>query len=130
MNIIKFDANKHYRDVASWWDSHNWPIIPLSTLPKVGFVAMDKDDPIAAAWLYQTDSDLSILEWYISDPKSDWKKREEALGDIINAASEFAKENGFKTIFTFCNNKRLIDKLQSNKFQKTENNMTHFVRGM
>ena len=118
MTVIKFNLNEHYKTISSWWKKHKWEALPLSSLSENGFVATEDDVLIAASWLYKTDSDIAILEWYISNPNVEWEKREEALNLIIKSASTFAKENGFFTIFTYCKNKRLMETTSLRNFKK------------
>jgi hypothetical protein len=130
MKIESFEMSKHYRTVAAWWSSHSWEPLPISMLSKTGYVAYKDDTPVAASWLYKTDSSIAILDWYISDPEAAWEDRQEAIQAMIDAGSKDAKEMGFHVVLSFSQNKRLGEKLENSGFKETDNNMTHYIKGL
>jgi hypothetical protein len=123
---IELVDEKNYNMLVEWWKGHEWPIIPFDSLPKTGIIVND----IVAGFLYSSDSNVCMLEWIISDPNSDKEKRKESLNILIDKICHIAKDMGFKYCFTFVKNKGLINTLKENSFNKTDEEMIHFVRSL
>lgn len=86
--------------------SRGWEDIGV-TLPVNGWVAEDDEGPIAAVWLYSTDSIVSLLEWSVTRPKSSVNGIA-GLALAIEEAKTFARAMGFKAMVQFLGNERLI----------------------
>lgn len=123
MSIRLFNSSD-YEMLSSWWKQHEWPSIPLSFLPKIGIIV----DDCVAGFIYSTDSKICWLEFIISDPKCEQKKRQDALNLLIQEASNTAKDLGYEVIFTLASHKGLIEKYKNNGFKVTDNNMTNLMR--
>lgn len=123
MSIRLFNLSD-YEMLSSWWKQHEWPSIPLSFLPKIGIIVGD----CVAGFIYSTDSKICWLEFIISDPKCEQKKRQDALNLLIQEASNTAKDLGYEVIFTSVSHKGLIEKYKNNGFKVTDNNMTNLMR--
>jgi len=124
MQIMKFDKDKHYDTICSWWEKHQWPKIPLTMLPQTGYIV----DDLCAGFLYQTDSNIAWLEFIISNPESTKDDRSKALDILIDRLSEDARGMGFTMIFSSINHSNLINKYEKNGFNIADKNMTNMVR--
>lgn len=98
--------------LQEWWTKWNWPemnrdLLPLNGLG--GLIVCKGDIPIAAGFLYLTNSKVTILDWIISNPKYKELDRKEALVLLVDSFEEIAKVNGYNIIFSFTRNKNLID---------------------
>jgi len=115
--------------MASWWQGHNFSVIPHDALPKTGYIAVNEDkEMVCAAWLYRTDSTLAWMEWYISNPVAAKTEVSEGLDMVINKLTDEAKESGFHTIFTSMKHGGLIRRMQKHGFGISEDNATNLVR--
>ena len=54
---------KFYDEIKSWWESWNFPTIPLVSLPDFGIMISNEEKNICNAWLYETNSNILLLEW-------------------------------------------------------------------
>lgn len=127
--VIPFEARGHYHIVSKWWNSQQWPAIPLEMLPQTGFLAVSGGKPVAACWLYKTDSHIALLEWMIGDPEAAPKLRGDAQNLLIEQATREAQELGFKALFTMSQHARLIERLRTQHgFKVTDKGMTHLIR--
>lgn len=120
-------AGVHYEIVSSWWKQHNWPVIPLSHLPQLGFVSFIDDIAAAAGWLYQTDSAFCIFEWIVVNPEIRREKRTLALNALIKKAKEAAKVMEFETIFMSVRHAPLVSRLEKHGFVPRDQHMTNLV---
>lgn len=123
MNIRRFQESD-YKTICSWWKEHEWPLIPLSFLPKTGIIV----DDCAAGFLYSTDSGLCWLEFVVVDKNSDKEKRRKALDVLILEASALAKTMGFSAMFSSLSHDGLINRYKKHGFQVTDKNMTNLIR--
>lgn len=98
--------------LVSWWEWWRWPIMPKGFLPKngTGGIMIEKNNtPIVAGFLYETNSDVLILEWIVSNPKYKETDREKAIELLIKQSEKKAKELNYKYMFSVGRNKHLID---------------------
>ena len=98
--------------LQEWWKWWKWPEMNRDLLPLNGLgglmVCKDKI-PIAAGFLYLTNSKVTILDWIISNPEYKESDRKEALTLLIDSFEDITKVNGYNIIFSFTRNKSLIN---------------------
>lgn len=83
-----------YNQIKEWFLAHNIEAIPKELLPINGLIV----DGLAAGFLITTDNGVGILEFFISNPKSDSGLRDTALDLIIEGLLERAKTLGLKFV--------------------------------
>lgn len=61
---------KDYDVIAPWYTAHGWPQAPhISMLPEgTGIIVEDENGPIAAGFLYVTNSPIAFFEWLVTKP--------------------------------------------------------------
>lgn len=86
--------DSHYDELARWW--RDWDIEPISRemLPRTGVVVLG----LAAGFLYCTDSNLCILDCYVSNPDRPGKERTEAIDIVTYVLIEKARAMKFGLI--------------------------------
>tara|TARA_R110000765_G_scaffold359818_4_gene450115 strand:- start:32 stop:496 length:465 start_codon:yes stop_codon:yes gene_type:complete len=116
--------------LVSWWKWWKWPIMPRGFLPKngTGGIMIEKNDtPIVAGFLYETNSEVLILEWIISNPKYKETDREKAIELLVKESEKKAKKLNYKYMFSVGRNKYLVDtheKLGWNIDRRSSHEMT------
>lgn len=125
--VIPFNK-LHYPRICEWWAAHGWPALPFDALPKTGAVALHEDRPIAAGFLYKTDSTIAVMEFLIADPASDKIVRGEALDNIVQSLVASAKEQGFSTIFTSTVHRGVIERQKKFGFVVTDEGASQLIR--
>jgi hypothetical protein len=113
-----FCGIEDYEMVCKWWKDWNWPIMAMNFLPTTGLIVSNEEKNLCAAWLYITDSDFCIIDWFISNKKASKEERKGSVEFLIEKLSEKAKDFGFKTIFTWTKNQILIKKLENFGYSK------------
>lgn len=128
LKVREFNPEKDYSTVIEWWEAQEWPALPLEMLPKNGFIVEDEEEKVAASWVYRTDSRIYIMEWTVGNPVLDHKKRGEGLDILLDVCSQWAKSQGAWMLLSMTSHDRLIDRLETKDFKKTDENMTHLMR--
>jgi hypothetical protein len=123
-----FKAVKDYLVVAGFWDAHGWPIVPLRSLPGTGYVVEVDSKPIAAGWVYKSDSNICKLEFIVADPKAEKQVRSEALDHLIKLACEDAKKSGFEFVWSSTAHPALISRFKKHEFLETDVGVTNVMK--
>ena len=129
MKVIQYLESIHLPIVHEWWEGWGWDKMPPNFLPEIGAVAYNDDDiPVAAAWLYQTDSAIAIIDWYVTSPKIRGKARNGYIEEITKRLCGIAKELGFLQAYTFVRNPHLIKRLEKEGFTLTDKDVNIYIR--
>jgi hypothetical protein len=99
MDKVKFYTNSDYAEINSWFKAHGMPSPSADLLPSNGFIVPG----VAAGFVYLTDSSVSILDSFISNPDSDDDDRSDAIDWIAIHLTNLAMMNGTKLLI--CNTK-------------------------
>lgn len=63
-----------------WRIARGVPVVPEGALPPTGYVACREDGfPLAAMWLYLSNSKLAYLAWPVTNPEAGVREASEAL---------------------------------------------------
>lgn len=122
MKYEKFDKNKHYEQLRVFWKQYDWIAPEVDVLPETGYVAMVDDKPIAACFVYLSNSALCFMDWMIADKEANPDHRKEAVNGLIDKIKEQASESGYKIIYTITANTHLIGIYGEHGFQPMEKN--------
>lgn len=99
-----------YTTIAAWYRGHGQPVPPFRVLPEIGFIV----DDVAAAFLYQTDGGICLLENYIRNPDIDSTDADQALDELTKTLLATAKEIGFKKVIGLTRNDRIVARAENN----------------
>lgn len=130
MQLELFNDEKHYKIISEWWKKQNWPILPLDALSSTGFIAHKDNTPIAAGFIYDTDSSFAIIEWVVGNPDVDHELRAEGLDSVLEGLVLIAKSRNKRFIHTIVEHKRLIERYKKFEFQTTDTDMTVMIRSL
>ncbi len=111
LNIRRLTEND-WDTLCHWWDAWpEWVNPPKDFLPNngTGGLIVEKDVPIAAGFIYYTNSKGALFEWVISNPDYREADRKDAIELLINAAEKVCKANGVEYMFSIGRNKSLIN---------------------
>lgn len=110
MKIRYFNAKEDYEFLKQWWLRHGKVAPDLEFLSDIGIVYIDDDErPVAAGFIYTTNSKMALLEYLVTDPLAPIFKRGIAVKQLIKFGIEESKRNGAKVIITSVKNKKLIN---------------------
>lgn len=127
IKTVKYNRKEHEEIIHKWWQGHGWPTVPHQALPQFGLIALLNDKPSAVGFIYKTDSCIAWLEWILKDPELKSDKRDSVLDVLIKDLIQYAKDHGFRIVFTSIENKYLGKRLSSHGFRSNDSNMTNMT---
>lgn len=129
MKIVYFEELKHYPLMVIWWSERGFPPTPLQMLSKTGVVAESDDGlPLAAGFLYATDSGLAQISHLVGDKLISREERGEALDRIILSLSQIAKGAGFVLVSGATNIPGLVERYKRLGFIVCDENVSHLAK--
>lgn len=120
MVIRTFDKQKDYATICSWNYNHGVHTLVKESLPEIGYII----DGVVAGFLYQTDSDVAIIEGYTSNKHSDKNERRDGLVLLTETLLNRATELNFKNVLYFSNNKNVHNLFNKFDFNITQENIS------
>jgi hypothetical protein len=85
-------------DVNAWHCAHGRPGMAASHVPQTGRIVPG----VAAGFLYVTDSDVALLEGYVTNPEAPLRERSKAVDEITHALLAEAKDLGMGRVVALC----------------------------
>lgn len=127
---IKPLTNDDYDNILCvWWKDWRWTAPVKDFLPETGYMVYYNDEPICAAYMYITNSDVVLLEWVISNFKFKNKTiRKEALYMLIETITSLSSNLGKKYIYSLLKNKPLIELYKELGYIQGESNATEMIK--
>jgi hypothetical protein len=126
--LAAFQKDLHHPLVAAWWEAHKFGVIPPEFLPENGLLLSDESGPIAAGFVYLSDSKMGWLEFLVTNPEANPIRRARALKHLITALTALADSLGVGMLFTSSDNPGLIRMLEGSEFQKGDTGTTQLLR--
>lgn len=93
-NCVRYYQDSDFETVQEWHLKHGTCLNDRSLLPSVGFII----EGLCAGFIYMTDSGVSFIEGYITNPDSSLKDRSRGLDIITECLISHAKIMGAKLI--------------------------------
>jgi len=121
---IRKIKTEDYKYINKWWVEQGFKPVSLDVLPMQGLggLMIEKQKPIAVAYLYLTNSKMGYIDNLISDPKYISKDRFNIILQLISACKQMAIETGCLDVWAFTNSKGIIKRCKKLEYNITENN--------
>ena len=121
---IRKIKTEDYKYINKWWVEQGFKPVSLDVLPMQGLggLIIEKQKPIAVAYLYLTNSKMGYIDNLISDPKYISKDRFNIILELIAACKQMAVETGCLDVWAFTNSKGIIKRCKKLEYNITENN--------
>ena len=113
--IELYQPEKHREQLVAWAKQWDWNETVLDILPTTGLII----DGVCATFLYETNSNICMMEGFICNKEADKKEREKCLDLIVDALLLFAKSRGFKYIKGDTRYKAVVDRGLKHGFKLT-----------
>lgn len=117
-----------YTMLEKWWTDQKWAPVPKDMLPTLGIIMTVDGKDICAGFLYTSNSPTGWMEWVIADPESDKQIRSEALNELVDNLITLATLKKCKYIVTSVLHPKLMERLETKGFIKTDQQMTNMVK--
>ncbi len=106
---------KDWEYLPSWWEAYNQPVPQRAFLPENGlggFVVVNESGPIAAMWLWLTNSKTAIPAVVVADKFYRDTDRSDALQLLVDFTTDFAYEMGYEFAFAWAKPGVLLEKYE------------------
>lgn len=122
--IVRKIETKDYKYINKWWVEQGFKPVSLDVLPMQGLggLIIEKQKPIAVAYLYLTNSKMGYIDNLISDPKYISKDRFNIILQLIAACKQMAIQTGCLDVWAVTNSKGIIKRCKELEYNITENN--------
>lgn len=115
-----------YETISNWYKGHGHHIPRRTFFPGIGFIV----EGIAVGFLFRTDSEVCIIEGFLSNKKAPNRDKAKAFDMIMESILYEAKRHYFSSIVGFSKT-RSIEKLGKRfKFNKTKDIYSCLVKGI
>ena len=120
--------------LIGWWKDWDWEPPPRDFLPedgKGGIMVLDKDIPVCAGYIYNTNSKVAWVDWIISNKEyKDKEKRKEALSLLINSLTSIAKDIGSKYTYALIKHPSLIKVYEEAGYIQGDSYNTEMIKSL
>jgi len=113
-----------YKFINKWWVEQGFKPVSLEVLPMKGLggLIIEKEKPIAAAYLYLTNSKMGYIDNLISNPKYVSKDRFNIILELMAACKKMAEDVGCLDTWAITNNKGILKRCKKLGYNVTETN--------
>jgi hypothetical protein len=112
LTIRNLNESDYHNILVDWWIQWSWEPPKRNFLPDNGtggIIVYDGETPVCAGFLYVTNSDVSWVDWIISNKEYKMKdKRREAIILLISSLTNIAKNSGASYAYALIKNNSLI----------------------
>ena len=122
--VIRKIQLEDYKYINKWWVEQGFDPLSLEILPMngLGGLIIEKEKPIAVAYLYLTNSKMGYIDNLISNPKYISKDRFSIILELIAACRQMAIDVGCLDIWAITNSKGISQRCEKLNYNITENN--------
>lgn len=103
-----------FEAINEWRKQHEAPIISRDLYPPIGII----EPGIAAGWINFTQTRIAFMENFVSNPKADVQKKEEAIMTIIAALERLAYNQGVKWVIAVTNHPKIEKYIYKSKAER------------
>ena len=123
INIRKIEL-EDYEHINKWWVEQGFQPVSVEVLPMngLGGLIVEKEKPIAAAYLYLTNSKMGYIDNLISDPKYISKDRFDVILELMAACKKMAEDVGCLDMWAITNNRGILKRCKTLGYNVTETN--------
>ena len=121
INIRKIEL-EDYEFINKWWTEQGFTALNKDILPMngLGGIIIEKDKPIAAVYLYLTNSKVGYIDNLITDPKYVSKDRFDVILMLMRACEQMANDVGCLEIWAITENERIIQRCKALGYNTSE----------
>lgn len=130
MKIRLMDTEKDLDTIKRWWKDFDGTEMHEVILSDIGIMAYDDDNDICAGWLFETNSYVAMVGWFISDSKLNKTIVDKGLKMVVREAERLSSSFGYKILTTYSKNKSMIRRLKGLDYIEGDLDMTQLVKSL
>lgn len=111
----RYFEEKDFEAIEFWFQQRHMNVPRRTSLPKTGWLV----ERVAAGFMYRTDSNVGILDVFITNPRAMPQERRAALKEISEKLIETAQRLGIKLLKCDTQVKSIMDLAEEFQFRKT-----------
>lgn len=127
-SIFKYEPEKHFDLLKSWFDLRQFPAPNPRFLPPIGAIVFFGEMPICGGFLFRSDAGAAIIGHLVSNPDAPGDIRHAGLDALIESLTHAAVNEGFEMICCSTNLPRLMERFERHGFTKTDEGVANFGR--
>jgi hypothetical protein len=132
LTIRNLNESDYHNILVDWWIQWNWEPPKRNFLPDNGtggIIVYDGETPVCAGFLYITNSEVSWVDWIISNKEYKMKdKRREAIILLISSLTNIAKNSGAGYAYALIKNNSLIKTYESLGYIKGDTYTSEMIK--
>ena len=119
-----------YEMFSGWCRDWGYQAIPKALLSTQGLIIEVGNVPTVVGWLYQTNSNMSMIRWVVCNKAVDKMDRHEAVDALLESLHEQSRKLGFEFLFIPAdgNNDRWNKRLKNHGWVHTDENVNLYLR--
>lgn len=118
MQVRAFHLADHISIIRHWLNQRNLEVRLADELPEIGFIAFDRDEPIACAFLRKVEPIFAQLDGLMTNVTAKSEFRHEAIDAVVTACIEKAKELKLKQLIAFSVDEGTLKRSEKHRFLK------------
>lgn len=115
--------------LADWWSYSHSDNLPVNILSDIGIMITSDEKPVAAGFLYETNSKLCFSDFCIVNPILEKKCRDLAIKNLMHGIVRLAEKRGFSVMFVHARIPKLKSRLAELNFMPLAD-VTYFGRAL
>ena len=130
MNVEAWDPARHMSTVLGWWHSRHGIDFAPELLPTTGYLALTDTTPIAACFIYLTNSKVALIGWPITNPESSKQERHVSLMLLFDILHKVAKEAGCTLVMSYSGVPAIQKRLSDLGYLEGDMEVKQYVKGI
>lgn len=124
-------TKEDYNTLCEWWKF--WRFTPpiIQMLPDDGLggimITDEDDNPLAAGFIYDTNSYICWIEYIVANPKVSKELRREGVDELLNKLKYLCKEKNYLLAFSSIRNPSLLERYKECGWQLGTQNTNEMV---
>lgn len=126
--------DNYYPNLKAWWEQHGFPVLTYDSLPIRIFVVYkvlpESYVDLYAVPVYMTDSSFCIIGFPTSNKEADKQYKEGALEYLLEKIETTMKYEGKGIIMTTSATGSLMEKFDSQGYQRAEEKVNYYTKNI
>lgn len=128
MEVRRFEFLKDYIDFKDWIEHRNESAPSYKYLPQNGYVVEDGQEKVVMGFIYKTECNGALFDYFVSNPKSEKGIRRESLNAMVHYMLKDAKKMNIEHVTAITDIPRVAELSKQHGFTQKFKNMDIYGR--